>query len=156
MAEDVDAAARRETLQQEIAAIERAGLAESMVQFAEVVGRLRRVGAVVGPATGLSLQSMCAYLLGLSTFDPYRVDPHFRADFGAGSAARILDVQTAPEFRPRVLGTLNRVFDGDGIGYVPSVEHITPARALRIVAKRLGDVPPELKTPSRWHRVTTV
>jgi DNA polymerase-3 subunit alpha len=129
-----------------------------MVHFADVIARLRRAGVVVGPTTGLSLQSLCAYLLGLTTFDPYALDASFRPAFETGAVARILDVQTAPEFRPRVLGTLNRVFDGDGIGYVPSVEHVTPARALRIVAKRLGAVPPEveeaIKVASRHHGVT--
>ncbi len=153
-----DVAARKDALQEELSAIERAGLAETMVQFADVVGTLRRAGVVVGPATGLALQSTCAYLLGLSAFDPVRVDPQFRASFEMGNAARILEIQTAPEFRPRVLGTLNRVFDGAGIGYVPSVEHITAARALRIVAKRLGEVPPELddaiKVASRQHGLT--
>jgi DNA polymerase III alpha subunit len=130
-----DAEARRGALHGELDAIERAGLAETMVRFADVIARLRRAGVVVGPTTGLSLQSLCAYVLGLTTFDPYELDERFRPAFESGAAARILDVQTAPEFRPRVLGTLNRVFDGDGIGYVPSVEHVTPARALRIVAK---------------------
>ncbi|MCI0452588.1 MAG: OB-fold nucleic acid binding domain-containing protein, partial [Candidatus Latescibacteria bacterium] len=153
-----DAAVRRATVQEELAALERAGLAETTVQFADVVARLRRAGVVVGPATGLSLQSACAYLLGLTTFDPYAIDPAFRPDFAGGNATRILDIQTAPEFRPRVLGTLNRVFDGAGIGYVPSVEHITAARALRIVAKRMQEVPPEvegaIKVASRHHGVT--
>ncbi len=153
-----DASVRRAAVRDELAALERAGLAETIVQFADVVGRLRRSGVVIGPATGLSLQSTCAYLLGLSAFDPYAIDSVFRPDFEAGTATRILDVQTAPEFRPRVLGTLNRVFDGAGIGYVPSVEHITAARALRIVAKRLGEVPREvedaIKVASRHHGVT--
>ena len=48
-----DAAARRDALQEELSAIERAGLSETMVQFADVVGTLRRAGVVVGPATGL-------------------------------------------------------------------------------------------------------
>ncbi|HXV13411.1 MAG TPA: PHP domain-containing protein [Candidatus Krumholzibacteria bacterium] len=153
-----DAKVRRAVVQDELAALERAGLAETIVQFADVVERLRRAGVVVGPATGLSLQSACAYLLGLTTFDPYLIDAAFRPDFEDTSATRVLDVQTTPEFRPRVLGTLNRVFDGAGIGYVPTVEHITAARALRIVAKRLEDIPPEvedaIKVASRHHGVT--
>ncbi len=153
-----DATKWRPLLEEELAAIDRAGLAATLVQFADVVGRMRRAGAVIGPATGLSLQSKCAYLLGLTAFDPYAVDPAFRPRFDDPHATGILDVQTAPEFRPRVLATLNRVFDGAGIGYVPSVEHITAARALRIVAKRLGDVSPgvedAIKVAARHHGVT--
>ncbi len=150
-----DADTRRAALEEELKAIADAGLAETMLQFADVVGRLRRAGVVIGPATGLALQSTAAYLLGVTAFDPVPVDARFHARF---DAARILEIQTAPEFRPRVLGTLNRVFDGAGIGYVPSVEHITAARALRILARRLDAVPRELedaiKVASRHHGVT--
>ncbi len=149
------ASVRRSIVQEELDAIDRAGLTQTVLQFADVVSRLRRAGAVVGPATGLSLQSMCAYVLGLTTFDPYAVDPHFLPSFESSRTTRILDVQTAPEYRPRVLGTLNRVFDGAGIGYVPSVEHITAARALRMVARGLPAGPAELddavKAASRHH-----
>lgn len=144
MAARDDAPARRTVLHEETASIERAGLAGTLVEFADVVGRLRQAGVVIGPTTGLALQSLCAYLLGLTAFDPYAVDAAFQPHFDAGAPSRILDLQTAPEFRPRVLGTLNRVFDGAGIGYVPTVEHITAARALRIVGKRWGEVLPEL------------
>jgi DNA polymerase III alpha subunit len=37
-----------------------------------------------------------------------------------------------------VLAVINRAFEGASVGYVPSVEHITAARAIRIVARRLG------------------
>jgi DNA polymerase III alpha subunit len=156
IAREPNAEERRAVLTQELADIEREGLAETMVQFAEVVSRLRDAGVMIGPANGLSLQSLCAYLLGLTVFDPYAVDTHFQAVFDLD--ARVLALQTAPQFRPRVLASLNRVFDGAGIGYVPSVEHITPARALRIVAKRFGAAPPELeeavKVASRHPGVT--
>jgi DNA polymerase III alpha subunit len=53
---------------------------------------------------------------------------------------------------------LNRVFDGAGIGYVPSVEHTTASRALRIVAKWMVDVPRDveeaIKIASRHHGAT--
>ncbi len=152
-----DARTRRQRLDQEIDLLERAGLAETIMQFADVVAHMRRAGALTGPATGLSLQSLCAHLLGLTTFDPYALHPGFQPHFDP-TAGRILDVQTAPEFRARVLGSLNRVFDGAGIGYVPSVEHTTAARALRIVARRMGDVPREvedaIKIASRHHGAT--
>ncbi len=148
---------RLEVLEDEFIAIDRAGVAGTMLQFAEVVSTLRIAGVTIGPATGLSMQSLCAYLLGLTAFDPFAHDAAFRARFDAQSA-NVLDIQTAPEFRTRVLGTLNRVFDGSGIGYVPSVEHITATRALRIVARDLDATTPEvedaIKVASRHHGAT--
>ena len=152
-----DAAARRDRVAHELDMLDSAGLGETMLQFADVVGHMRRAGATVGPATGLSLQSLCAYLLGLTTFDPYARHAGFRPRFDAVKG-RVLDMQTAPEFRARVVGSLNRVFDGAGIGYVPSVEHTTAARALRIVARWMGEVPRDvddaIKIASRHHGAT--
>lgn len=152
-----DAQLRRVHIENEIELVERAGLAETMLQFADVVAHMRRAGAILGPATGLSLQSLSAHLLGLTTFDPYALHPAFRPHFDP-VLSRVLHIQTAPEFRARVLGSLNRVFDGAGIGYVPSVEHTTASRALRIVAKWMVDVPRDveeaIKIASRHHGAT--
>ena len=133
----------RETVTAELERIERAGIEDRFLQYGAIVGRLRATGVVIGPATGLSVQSRCAWLLGITAFDPYAIDDRFDPAFEAHTGdTRILDLQIAPEQRPRVLAALNNAYDDASIGYVPSVEHITAARAMRIAARRI-DIPPE-------------
>ncbi len=135
----------RATVEAELARIEGAGIADRFLQYGEIGHRLRAAGVNLGPATGLTLQSRCAWLLGITVFDPYALDDTFDPEFEArAEATRILDLQIAPEQRPRVLATLNKVYDDASIGYVPSVEHITAARALRIAARRIEVPAPEL------------
>lgn len=145
-----DADGVRRTVELELARIERAGLADRFVQYEEIVRRLRAAGVTTGPATGLSVQSRCAWLLGITAFDPYALDDRFDPEFEARTeGTRILDLQIAPDERPRVLATLNNVYDDASIGYVPSVEHVTAARALRIAARHVDVAAPELEEALR-------
>jgi DNA polymerase III alpha subunit len=138
--------ALRASVASELARIERLGTEDRFLQYEEIVRRLRAAGVTIGPATGLTLQSRCAWLLGITVFDPYALDEHFDPEFeGRADETRILDLQIAPEQRPRVLATLNNVYDDASIGYVPSVEHITAARAMRIAARRVELPPAELE-----------
>ena len=128
----------RRILSDEIEAITRAGAAEAFVRFHGVVSRLRDMGATIGPATGLRLQSFAAYLLGITVFDPYRVDEKFSPDLDPESVShRILDLQIAGSDRAALQSVLSQLFDRSGIGYLPAVEHVTPARALRAAAQDL-------------------
>lgn len=147
--EDV-AAALRPSVDAELAMVERSGTAGALLQFEDIVARLRAAGVTLGPSTGLALQSRCAYLLGITAFDPYGIDPGFQPAFAVDPAAsQTLDIQVPPEQRPRVLATLNNVFDGASMGYVPSVEHVTAARALRLVARRMGVDPKDYEDAVR-------
>jgi DNA polymerase-3 subunit alpha len=138
MGEDEREAARRR-IEAELGLITVTGIESAFVHFEEVVRRLRAAGTRLGPATGLTLQSLCAFLLRITSFDPYAVDRRFEPAFDETTRARhVLDLQIAPEDRPGVLAVINRAFEGSSVGYVPSVEHITAARAIRIVARRLG------------------
>ncbi|HEU4365720.1 MAG TPA: OB-fold nucleic acid binding domain-containing protein, partial [Candidatus Krumholzibacteria bacterium] len=140
----------RRTVEGELARIERAGIEDRFLQYEEIVRRLRAAGVAIGPATGLSVQSRCAWLLGITAFDPYPLADRFDPDFEAGTGeTRILDLQIAPEDRPRVLATLNNVYDDASIGYVPSVEHVTAARALRIASRRVAVPPAECEEAIR-------
>ncbi len=132
-------AALRGILDRELDALARTGLESAFLKFEAIARRARDAGIALGPASGLAFQSKCAYLLGLTSFDPYAVDEGFHPAFvDAVGDGCVLDVQVAPDDRPRLLAVLNRAFDDASVGYVPTVEHITAARALRIVAKRLG------------------
>lgn len=128
----------RATADAELARIAQVRIADRFLEYETIVRRSRAAGVAMGPATALTVQSRCAWLLGITAFDPYALDDRFDPEFEARSGdTRILDLQIAPEQRPRVLATLNSVYDAASIGYVPSVEHITAARALRIAARRV-------------------
>lgn len=161
-AADLDVADRealRVILDRELEALARNGLEAAFVRFEEVARAARDAGVVVGPASGLSFQSKCAFLLGLTLFDPYaRVDgfhPGFAETVGDGC---VLDLQVAPGDRPRLLAVLNRAFDDASVGYVPTVEHITAARALRMAAKQMNlsgsEFEDAAKVASRHHGAT--
>ena len=143
----------------ELTLIENAGLEETFTRFERLVSLLRDVNARLGPATGLSVQSRTAFLLGITSFDPYTVDAHFEPSFGVRDASEnVFDVQISPEDRPAVLAIVNRAFAGASVGYVPSVEHLTPARSMRMVARWMAASTPEVdeaaKIAGRFHGAT--
>ena len=148
-----------EKVEAELERIDTAGLAGTFVRFHDIASLLRARGVLLGPATGLRLQSMCAFVLGITSFDPYERDPAFAPAFDvAGRDADTYDLQVPLASNDVVLDVLRTLFDGEGIGYVPSVEHITPSRALRMVGERLG-IPREqfeelLKIASGNHGMT--
>lgn len=128
----------REILKRETLAITDDDLAETFLKFHEIVTRLRRMNLRLGPATGLRLQSFCAYLLGITGFNPYEADERFLPDLREDAKEyRILELQLAGEDRPAAVTALYKLFDSVGIGYVPTVDHITPARALRQAAQEM-------------------
>jgi DNA polymerase-3 subunit alpha len=128
-----------ERVEGELDRIDAAGLAGTFVRFHDVAAALRAADVLLGPATGLRLQSMCAFLLGITSFDPYRLDPSFAPAFDvAGREADTYDLQVPLASNDVVLEVLKGTFDGAGVAWVPSVEHITPSRALRMVGERLG------------------
>lgn len=143
----------------ELTLIENVGLEQTLLRFERLSALLRDVGARLGPATGLSVQSRTAFLLGITSFDPYEIDTHFEPSLGASDASRsVFDVQISPEDRPAVLAIVNRAFAGASVGYVPSVEHLTAARSMRMVAKWMSLSTPEVeeavRIASRFHGAT--
>jgi DNA polymerase-3 subunit alpha len=128
----------RRRVDHELSLIESSGIEPTLLRFERLAGLLREIGAHLGPATGLSVQSRCAHLLGITSFDPYAVDARFEPSFQAREPwGSVFDVQISPEDRPAVLAIVNRAFTGASVGYVPSVEHLTAARSMRMVAKWL-------------------
>jgi DNA polymerase-3 subunit alpha len=125
-----------ELLAGELEAIQQSGGAEPFLRFHEIVSKLRSLGIPLGPSTGLRLQSLTAFLLGITTFNPYEVDEQFVPDLtGDIEQRRILDLQIASADRDATVSVLSRMFDGTGVGYVPTVEHVTPLRALRAASR---------------------
>jgi DNA polymerase-3 subunit alpha len=125
-----------ELLAGELEAIRESEGAEPFLRFHEIVSKLRGLGIPLGPSTGLRLQSLTAYLLGITTFNPYEVDEQFVPDLAADSERRrILDLQIASADREATVSVVGRLFDGVGVGYVPTVEHVTPLRALKAASR---------------------
>jgi DNA polymerase-3 subunit alpha len=132
-------------LTNELEAIKLSGTADSFLRFHEITSKIRRNHIPLGPSTGLRLQSLTAYLLGITSFNPYDADERFLPDFGADRRAnRILDLQIARADRQVTVTLLNQMFDNMGIGFVPSVEHVTPLRALKVTAREVGENQPEV------------
>jgi len=129
----------------ELTLIESTGLEPTIMHFERLSALLREIGARLGPATGLSVQSRTAFLLGITSFDPYEVDTRFEPQFEKREPwESVFDLQISPEDRPAVLAIVNRAFAGASVGYVPSVEHLTAARSMRMVAKWLAHPAPEI------------
>jgi DNA polymerase-3 subunit alpha len=125
-------------LQAELDLIISEGLAEVFLLFHEVTSAFRQQGVREGPATGLSVQSLCAYLLNITSFNPYADNEDFKPVLGGSSTHnKILEIQIASEDRGIVARTLNSLFGSKHLAYLPAVEHLTPVRALRAAAKRL-------------------
>ena len=146
----------RARVEHELELIQHTGLEATLTRFERLVALLREIGARLGPATGLSVQSRCAYLLGITSFDPYAVDGAFEPAFEARETwGSVFDIQISPEDRPAVLAIVNRAFSGASVGYVPGIEHLTAARSMRLVARRMDTPPAEieeaLRTAGRFH-----
>ena len=128
----------RAVLDREIAQIRRLGLEKTFLIFHEIVSRFRRARIALGPATGLGVQSLCAYLLEITTFNPYQFDDTFQPllDPITGRSG-VFEVQLGSEDREEAVEQLRETFDRHCIAYVPSVEHITPGKALKIAARSM-------------------
>jgi DNA polymerase-3 subunit alpha len=122
----------------EIELIKKLGLEETFLLYHEIVSTFRDAKISLGPATGLSVQSLCAYLLGITFFNPYEFDESFQPllDPASGKSG-ILEVQLGSGDREAAVQCLQNIFDRHCIAYIPTVEHITPSRAVKIVAKSL-------------------
>jgi DNA polymerase-3 subunit alpha len=112
--------------------------------------RLRDTRVDLGPATGLNLQSLCAHLLGITAFDPYRYKQDFQPAFLAASREmREFEIQLTGETRAAAMQTLFEMFDFCSLAYLPAVERITPARAVRMVSAVVQVSEDELKEIQR-------
>ncbi len=133
-------------LTDELRSIARSGIAESFLRFHEILAKLVELGVVVGPSTGLRLQSLCAWLLGITQYDPYETDDHFLADMEEDPLSRkILDLQIASGDRPVAAGVIRQLFGGESVGYLPTVEHVTPLRALKVANSEMDIVSEEFE-----------
>jgi DNA polymerase-3 subunit alpha len=140
----------RRRIDHELMLIEQAGLESTFTRFERLSALLREINTRLGPATGLSVQSRTAFLLGITSFDPYELDARFEPSFETRAPSEsVFDLQISPDDRPAVLAIVNRAFAGASVGYVPSVEHLTAARSMRMVAKWLNTSGPEVEEAAR-------
>jgi DNA polymerase-3 subunit alpha len=125
----------REILEREIDEALSEGLGPTLLLFHGVLGRLREARVDLGPATGLALQSLCAYLLGITCFDPYQYDDRFHPAFDS----RVKDtgefeLQLTAETRSEAVHALFTMFGFGEVAYLPAIERVTPAKAVRMAA----------------------
>lgn len=135
-------------IDREVSEIANAGLTRTFLLHHHLVSKLRREGVVLGPATGTNLQSLCAYVLDITGYNPYAYDDRFRPMFdSAAEAMHELEIQIMSKQREKTVMVLRNMLGAGAVAYVPAVERITPARAVRAVAtivevgeQELGDV----------------
>lgn len=128
-------AARAEVVEREVAEALGEGLGPTLLLFHRVVERLRESNVDIGPATGLGLQSLCAHLLGVTAFDPYHYEPRFHPAFDSRlPETREFEIQVTGESRPDAMLALFAMFDFGQAAYLPAIERITAARAVRMAS----------------------
>lgn len=125
----------RSIIKREIDGIAAAGLVPDFLLWHDVFGRLRRSGITLGPASGLAVQSFCAYVLGITSYDPYEYDIGFQPMFGTQRGE--IEIQLPAESRETAIRILAEGLGPAALVHAPSIERVTPARAVRMVAKVL-------------------
>ncbi|UCH83862.1 MAG: PHP domain-containing protein, partial [Candidatus Latescibacterota bacterium] len=111
------------------------GLTPIVFLCREIMTKLREANVDLGPATALNFQSQCAHLLGITSFDPYRYKPDFQPAFLAGSPEmREIEIQLTGDTRAVAMQTLFEMFEFCTLAYLPAIERITPAKAVRMVS----------------------
>jgi DNA polymerase-3 subunit alpha len=122
-------------IENEVGEITQAGLISTFLLYHNIISKLRRSGISLGPATGVSLQSLCAYLLDITGYDPYLYTEHFRPMFDSRIESMTeLEIQLTSDDRDKAVELLRDMIGGQSFAYVPAIERITPARAVRMVA----------------------
>ncbi|MEE9271592.1 MAG: PHP domain-containing protein [Candidatus Krumholzibacteria bacterium] len=125
----------RSIIKQEIDQIGASGLLADFLLWQDVFGRLRRSGITLGPASGLALQSFCAHVLGITSYNPYEYDTGFHPMFDTHRGE--VEIQLPAESRESALRILREALGEHSLVHAPVIERVTPARAVRMVAKVL-------------------
>jgi len=126
----------RDAIATEMKEIEAAGLQGTFVFAHRVIDALRREKLPLGPATGIGLQSVTAFLLGITSYDPVQVNVGFRPMFDCDSGVSpMIDLQIPPSRRDDAARIVSAVAGKGKAAYAPAIERITPARAVRMVAR---------------------
>jgi len=111
------------------------GLGPTVLLFHRVMTELRGAGVDSGPATGLDLQSLCAYLLGITSFDPNHYDERFHPWFdGRSGEPSEFELQLTPETRGAAVHALFAMFDYGRVAFLPAIERVTAAKAVRMAS----------------------
>ncbi|MEJ2721687.1 MAG: PHP domain-containing protein, partial [bacterium] len=140
----------RSIVEEESDEIVRQGISPVVLFLHDMMTRLRDARVDIGPATGLNLQSLCAYLLGITCFDLYRYKPDFHPAFlGGVREMREFEIQLTSDTRAAAMQVLFEMFDFCCLAYSPAVERITPARAVRMVSAAVAVPDDELKEIQR-------
>jgi DNA polymerase-3 subunit alpha len=130
-----DRTGREAIVHAEVSEITRAGLVGTFLLYHGLISRLRKAGVALGPATGVNLQSLCAHLLGITSYDPYAYSDDFHPMFQPRiESLSELEIQVTSESREKAVDVLREAVGERRFAYVPAIERITAARAVRMVA----------------------
>jgi DNA polymerase-3 subunit alpha len=134
----------REILAEEVEHAVAEGNGPSFLLFHGLMSELRDARVETGPATGLGLQSLCAYLLGITSFDPYHYDHRFHPGFDRRTReAGEFELQLTTENRAAAVHALFAMLDYGRVAYLPAIERVTPVKAVRMAATVAGVTQPE-------------
>ncbi len=143
---DPDFEMRRSILEGELHQIVSGGYGPAFLLFHRIMSRLREAGIEMGPATGLGFQSLCAHLLGITSFNPYHYEETFHPRFDLRAReAREFELQLTPETRSGAIHEISRMFGYGEVGYLPAIERVTPAKAVRMAASVVNAPEPEIE-----------
>lgn len=125
----------REVLEREVEEAVAEDVGPTLLFFHRILSQLREARVDSGPATGLSLQSLCAYFLGITCFDPYEYDArHYPAFDARIKDTREFELQLTPETRSEAVHALFSSFDFGQVAYLPAIERVSPLKAIRMAA----------------------
>ncbi len=125
----------RSILDEEVEHAVSEGRGPAILLFHRVMTELRSADVEVGPATGLELQSLCAHLLDITSFDPYHYDRRFHPGFdGRVGDTSEFELQLTPETRGAAVRALFTMFDYGRVAFLPAIERVTPAKAVRMAS----------------------
>lgn len=131
----------RQRLESELQVIREKGLAGYFLIVHDFVDYARRQGIPVGPGRGSAAGSLISYVLGITDLDPIRYDLLFERFLNPERREMPdIDIDFAPEGRPRILDYLRRRYGPENVAQIGTFNMMKARQAIRDVARVL-DVP---------------
>ena len=126
----------RQRLESEMREIASCRLEATFALHGSIISTMRESRLALGPSTGLNLQSLAAYLLGITSYEPYYYTPDFKPMFDPDARGiNEIEIQIPSEQREEAVRALSAADARFSVAYIPAVERITANRAVRMAAR---------------------